>query len=188
LHCLQNFLNDKLLGGLVSTVDLKTLKTVEMDPDTLEPVSTEVENKKEFVKEVLDGVPQKTTLKEFLTDPRSYKQFRDQVDECMLYMDWTKIHKVMRCLDWKWFKWEDSLGNEYENKVPTIYAIKRHVYDMIKRMEDWVLEHGDQDHYYSGTGGFEYEMRVCESASPDDFDNRVRFVVRFVPAQFDTGM
>ena len=191
LYCLQNFLNDKFIGSLVSTSPIGG--TIEVNPETMEPItvdepSDDEENKKNFVKEVLDGVPQKTTLKEFLTDPRSYKQFRDQVDECMFYIDWEKIHRVMKKLKWVWARWIDEMGEVHEGTVPSVYGIKKNVYEMIKRMEDFLLEHGDMDHYLSGVGGFEYEMWVCEPASPDDFDNRVRFVVRFIVDQFDTGM
>lgn len=195
LYCLGKFLNEKFMGSLVSTVEINGDNAIEVDPETMEPTNIEAhiqekeekENRKEFVKEVLDGVPQKKTLREFLEDPRSYKQFRDAVDECMFYMDWDRIHRVMKKLKWKWAHWEDEMGDVHEGTVPSVYGIKKHVYEMIRRMEDWILQYGDEDRYLSGTAGFEYEMWVCEPANPDDFNSRVRLVVRFVVDQFDTG-
>ena len=205
MYCLQKFLSDRLLI-YYDNITAPNQNSIEVNPDTMEvinketkstintkkeyvcPDCEEVENKKEFIKEVLDGVEHKKTLKEFLTDPRSYKQFRDDVDKCLLCMDWEKIHRAMKKLKWKWHQWIDEYGNVHNNTVPSVSAIREHVYDMIKHMEDWIMENGDEDRYLSGTGGFEYEMRVCEDNDVDDYNHRVRFVVRFVIDKYDNGM
>jgi hypothetical protein len=192
LYCLQNFLNDKFVGSLVSTSPIG--ETIEVNPDTMEPVTVEEpsddeENKKNFVKEVLDGVPKKKYLKEFLTDPRSYKQWRDDVDRCLLYMDWEKIHRVMKKLKWKWFSWVDEEYNEHTNTTPSAFGLREHVKDIIATIEEWVMNHPEEEEYRGGTGGFEYEMYVCDpNVEIDDYDNRVRFAVRFVLEEFDNGM
>ena len=202
IYCMQVFLNKKFGNGLEGIDDNIIIDPIEIPTEIVtdaaintkkEYVSPECEceelkNKKEFVKEVLEGVEHKKTLKEFLSDPRSYRQFRDDVDRCLLYMDWEKIHRVMKKLKWKWSKWIDNEFNEHTNTVPSVFGIKDHVYDMIKRMEDWILEHGDDDRYLCGTGGFEYEMYICKESDVDDYYHRVRFVVRFVVEQFDNGL
>ena len=169
--------------GYIKTEPVENRATISVEEDK--------ENKKEFIKEVMAGIERKKTLRDFLTDPRSYKQFRNEVDRCLLYMDWSKIHAVMEALDWTWCRWIDNEGDEHYDSTPSVFGIQEHVYDMIKRMEDWILEHGDTPRYLSGTGGFDYEMWVCDPEDendPDDFDHRIRFVVRFVAEQYDTGM
>jgi len=149
------------------------------------------ENKKQFIKEVMEGIERKKTLKEFLDDPRSYKQYRDNVQECLLYTDWERIHRVMKCLKWKWARWVDEFGDVHNNTVPTVFGIREQVIDIIHSAEEWIKKHPEEDHYMTGTGGFECEMSVCESdndSDPDDYEHRVRFVVRFVLEEFDNGI
>ena len=150
----------------------------------------EKENKKQFIKEVMEGIERKKTLKEFLDDPRSYKQYRDNIQGCLLYTDWERIHRVMKCLKWKWANWVDEYGDVHHNTVPSVFGIREQVINFIRSMEEWIKEHPEEDHYMSGTGGFEYEMRVCEGeeGDPDDYTHRVRFIVRFVVDCFDNGM
>lgn len=195
IYYLQVFINEHSLEiDLMDSDDpLEVMfdDTVEVDPLTLEPVDEEKENKKQFIKEVMEGIEKKKTLKDFLDDPRSYEQFRDEVDHCLLYMDWSKIHAVMEALDWHWAYWIDEEWNEHHNETPSEYGIRFHVHEMIKSMEKWIREHPDADNYKSGTGGFEYEMCVCDPEDendPDDFDHRVRLIVRFVAEQYDNGM
>lgn len=180
---------------------------IEVNPDTMEPVVPEAdytinkdlkfydeekENKKTFIKEVMEGVEKKKSLKDFLTDLRSYKQFRDDIEHVIMYMDWAKIHKAMKTLNWVWCSWTDFEGNEHYNTTPNEYAIKSNVLKQIHDMEDWIMDNGESSHYLSGTGGFEYEMWVCdegyEDSTTDDYNNRVRLVVRFVLDQYDNGM
>lgn len=199
MYCLQNFLNDKFLGSLVSTSPIGG--TIEVNPETMEPITAkpidttrdeETENKKEFIKEVMDGVEKKTTLRDFLMDIRSYKQFRDDIEKTMMFINWDKIHQTMKNLKWHWASWTDIEGNEHYNSTPSIYALKSEVLKYIHDMEDWIMKHGDSKHYLCGTGGFEYEMWVCdegyEDSVTDDYNNRVRLVVRFVLSQYDNGM
>lgn len=189
LYCLQNFLNDKFIGSLVSTSPIGG--TIEVNPETMEPIDTtkdeETENKKEFIKEVMEGVEKKKTLKDFLTDYRSYKQFRDDVERCLLYTDWEKIHRVMKNLKWKWHSWIDNEYNEHTNTVPSVFGIRENVSSLIKRMEEWIMNHSDDEEYFTSTGGFEIEMKIYDD-EVDDYDHRVKFIVRFVVEQYDNGM
>ena len=190
LYCLQSFLNNKFLGSLVSTSPIG--ETIEVNPETMEPIDTtkdeETENKKEFIKEVLEGVEKKKSLAEFFDDPRSYRQYRDDVDNCLLHMNWDKIHKVMKALKWKWFRWNDEFGDVHNNTVPSVYGIREFVIGMIKRMEDFITQHPEQTNYRSGCGGFEIEMWMCNEDDIDDYEHQVRFVLRFVAEQYDNGM
>lgn len=189
LYCLQSFLNNKFLGSLVSTSHAG--ETIEVNPETTESIDIvkdeETENKKEFIKEVMEGVEKKKTLKDFLTDPRSYKQFRDNVERCLLYTDWEKIHRVMKKLKWKWHSWIDSEYNEHTNTVPSVFGIRENVSDLIKKVEGWIMDHPDAKEYFTSTGGFEIEMRIYDD-EVDDYDHRVKFIVRFVVEQFDNAM
>ena len=56
----------------------------------------EKENKKQLIKEVMEGIERKKTLKDFFDDPRSYKQYRDDRENCMIHTDWDKIHRTMK--------------------------------------------------------------------------------------------
>ena len=166
---------------------------IEVNPETLEPISIEEdkENKKQFIKEVMEGVEKKKTLKDFLDDPRSYKQFRDNIEDILMYIDWGKIHETMKNLQWTWASWEDFEANEHYNSTPDEYGLKEEVLHRIHEMEEWINEHPDATEYRTGTGGWEYEMRVCDPEDendPDDYNNRVRFIVRFVLEQCDNGI
>lgn len=189
LYCLQSFLNNKFLGSLISTSP--TGESIEVNPETMEPIDTvkdkETENKKEFIKEVMEGVEKKKTLKDFLTDPRSYKQWRDDVERCLLYTDWEKIHRVMKKLKWKWRSWIDNEYNEHTNTVPSVFGIRENISDLIKKMEEWIMNHPDAEGYFTSIGGFEIEMKIYDD-EVDDYDHRVKFIVRFVVEQFDNGM
>lgn len=182
IYCLQTFLSKKLLFGFVGITTTDT---------TAEPVDTvkdeETENKKEFIKEVMEGVEKKKSLKDFLTDPRSYKQWRDDVERCLLYTDWEKIHRVMKKLKWKWHSWIDNEYNEHNGTVPSVFGIRENVSDLIKKVEEWIMNHPDAEEYFTSTGGFEIEMKIYDD-DVDDYDHRVKFIVRFVVEQFDNGM
>lgn len=160
-----------------------------MQTDIMKEYLEEKENKKQFIKEVMEGIEKKKTLKDFFDDHRSYKQYRDDKENCMLWMNWDKIHRIMKYLKWKWNKWIDEAGNEHYDSTPSVFGIKQHVHDMLKSMEEYIMTHPDATYYYSGTGGFEYEMRICEGeeGDPDDYTHRVRFIVRFVVDYFDNG-
>ncbi len=172
LYCLQVFLNEKLLV---------------QDGKVTPYFDEEIENKKEFIKEVMEGVEKKKTLKDFLTDPRSYKQFRDDIERCLLYTDWEKIHRVMKKLKWKWRSWIDNEYNEHTNTVPSAFGIRENASDLIKNVEEWIMDHPDAKEYFTSTGGFEIEMRIYDD-EVDDYDHRVKFIVRFVVEQFENGM
>jgi len=166
---------------------------IEVNPKTLEHISIEEdkENKKQLVKEVMEGIEKKKSLKDFLDDSRSYKQFRDNIENILMWIDWEKIHKIMKVLRWTWAGWTDFEGNEHYNSIPDKYGLKKEVLHRIHEMEEWIGEHPDATEYHSGTAGFEYEMTVCDPENendPDDYDNRVRFIVRFVVEEFDNGM
>ena len=151
----------------------------------------EKENKKQLIKEVMEGIERKKTLKDFFDDPRSYKQYRDDRENCMIHTDWDKIHRTMKLLKWKWYKWVDEFGDEHLYTVPSVFGIKEHVLDALRDMEKYIMEHPDTTCYCTGTGGFEYEIRVCDPENdddPDDYMHRVRFIIRFVVEEFDNGI
>ena len=193
MYCLQVFLNKKM-GEFTITTDLSTSDSTSIGIGTItdttdSTINLEKENKKEFIKEVLDGVPRKKSLKEFFDDIESYKQYRDDVDQCLLYMDWEKIHRVMKKLKWKWCRWEDEFCEIHENTVPSVYGIRENVIRKIKDMENWISEHPDEDSYYTSSGGFQVEMYICNDLDlDDDYVNQVRFKVQFVVEEYDNGM
>lgn len=190
MYCLQTFLSKKLLFSFVEITPGIPKTTTDTDT-TAKPIDItwdeETENKKEFIKEVMEGVEKKKTLKDFLTDPRSYKQWRDDVERCLLYTDWERIHRVMKKLKWKWRSWIDNEYNEHTNTVPSVFGIRENVSDRIKKMEEWIMNHPDEEEYFTSSGGFEIEMRIYDD-EVDDYDHRVKFVVRFVVEQFDNSL
>ena len=149
-------------------------------------IDEEKENKKQFIKEVMEGIERKKTLKDFFDDPRSYKQYRDDIQQCLLYTEWDKIHKIMKTLKWKWVEWFDEWEDKHTYTVPSTFGIREHVINELKDMEKWINEHPDATKYKTGAAGFECEMGVCDGkeGEPDDYDHRVRFIVRFVPEQY----
>lgn len=178
MYLFQTFFNEKKSQG-------------NDNPPADDTKDEEKENKKQFIKEVMDGIERKKTLKEFLDDPRSYQQYRDDIQSCLLYTDWEKIHRAMKCLKWKWAKWVDEYGDVHHNTVPSVYGIRENVIDELKRMYEWIKEHPEADRYMAWTAGFEYEIRVCnpeDDSDPDDYEHRVRFIVRFVLEYYDNGM
>ena len=188
MYCFQVFINNKI-GGTVGDIT-SVSEGIEVDPNTLEPISAEIntedQNKKEFVKEVLDGVPRKKTLKEFFDEVRSYKQFRDCVDDCIFYMDWDKIHKTMKVLKWKWASWFDEYEDEHCNTVPSVYGIREFVINELKKIENWVNEHPEAREYHMSCGGFEFDLELCEDNDEvDDFEHQVILTVKFVLEQYD---
>ena len=150
--------------------------------------NNDLQNKKDFIKETLDGVPHKKTLKDFLTDPRSYKQFRDSIDDCLFCINWGKIHRVMEFMGWRWTLWKDDNFIEQENSVPSEFGIKMFVYEMLQDAEKFIMNHGTYTHYKTGTGGFEIEIVVTdfEEGDVDDFKSRVNLSVKFVLQHFDS--
>lgn len=164
-------------------------KCIDMTTEYLKDDIVEMENnKKEFVNEVVNGIPRKKSLCDFLNDNTSYNQFRDDIEECLLFLEYDKIHKAMKCLDWRWVYWEDKDGEEYQWEVPSVYAIKYFVKNLIEDMKKWIYSHPKAEEYFAGTGGFEVHMyMVHDNESPDDYDNQVRLVIRFVLEQYDNG-
>ena len=205
MYCLQKFLSNRLL--VYDNITAPNQNSIEVNPDTMEvinketkatidtkkeyicPDCEEMENKKEFIKEVMKGVERKKSLKEFFDDIKSYKQFRNDVDNCLLYMDWEKIHKVMKHLKWKWCTWIDNEYNEHHNTVPSAFGIREEVFKRIREMETWIMEHPNKKTYKMSIAGFEYEMYMCDEPDlDDDYEGQIRFIVRFVAEDYDNGM
>lgn len=154
------------------------------------PTCEEVlENKKEFIKEVMRGVERKKSLKEYLDDFTSYKQFRDDVEQCLLYMDFNKIHRVMKMLRWTWHSWTDEDFNVHHGSVPSAFGIRENVKTLIEGVEKWINENPQEDSYNVSTGGFEIDIHmVYDPDAEDDYEGQVRFSVKFVLEEFDNGM
>ena len=206
MYCLQQFLFSRLLiyydnfttlnqndievnPDTTEVINKKTKDTVNTKKEYICPDCEEMENKKEFIKEVMKGVERKKSLKEFFDDLESYKQFRSDVDNCLLYMDWEKIHKIMKLLKWKWATWIDNEYNAHHNTVPSVFGIREEVFKRIREMETWIMEHPDEKTYKMSIGGFEYEMYMCnEPDLDDDYEGQVRFIVRFIAEDYDNGM
>jgi len=150
----------------------------------------EKKNKKEFIKEVMEGIELKKTLKDFLDDNCSYKQFQRDIRNVALYLDFDKIHQVMEDLDWKWASWDDDMGETHYDEVPTVYALREEVIHRLDEIEKYINTHPEDDCYFSSTGGFDYNILVCgrENGEPDDYEHRVRLIVRFVIERYDNGM
>jgi hypothetical protein len=197
MYCFQVFINAKIHYRIASKGDITdvgedsgTITAPKVEDNAIiakgPEESEDKQNKKDFIKEVMTGVPRKKALKDFFDDLTSYKQFRDDFDKAMFYMDWDKIHRVMKKLKWKWIHWKDEEGDVHENTVPSIYGIKEFVIDMVKRMEDDIRVHPEQTQYICCCGGFEVEMWMCnEENDPDDYEHQIRFVIRFVVEQYD---
>lgn len=191
MYCLHHFIDHKI--GFIHEFSLtgSDNNRSAIMANTTDDSTESYINKKEFIKEVMNGVSRKLYLKEFFDDLTSYKQFRDDVDNCLLYMDFEKIHQTMELLDWHWYKWVDEWGDEQESSVPSVYGIREKLICDIKNMEEWINEHPESDYYYTSCGGFEIDMRVCEvdkETDPDDYQHRVRFRTRFILEEFDNGM
>ena len=154
------------------------------------PTCEEVlENKKEFIKEVMRGVERKKSLKEYFDDIVSYKQYRDDVDRCLLYMDFNKIHRIMKMLRWTWYSWTDGDFNVHHGSVPSAFGIRERVKALIESAEKWINENPQEDSYNVSTGGFELNIyMVYDPETDDDYANQVRFSIKFVPESFDNAM
>lgn len=161
------------------------------NPDTCEynDLNEDIQNKKEFIKEVMSGIERKKSLKDFFDDLESYKQFRNDVDNCLLYMDFNKIHRTMKMLHWTWCSWIDSDFNDHSGSVPSAFGIRENVKSKIEEMEKWINENPTESHYNTSSGGIEIDMHmVCDPDEKDDYEGQVRFSVKFVLEEFDNGM
>ena len=130
---------------------------------------------------VLDEIPAKKTVKDYISTVEGYKQFRDRVDEIILHFDFQKVHDVMEMLDWKWASWYDEAEDQHMNEVPSVYALRIRAYQML-------LDAVEKD--CGASGGFEVRTYVYDlydengnpysPEDPDDFEHSVHLSLKFV--------
>ena len=192
VYILQSFFILHNYTGLTSVDELGNL---DVPADDTTNIKAEIhiddkENKKQLVKEVMDAINRKQSLNDFLNDINSYKQFRDDIDLCLLYeIDFEKIHEVMEVLDWEWASWMDEEYNEHENSIPSAFGIKENLVKKLKNMEEWIRNNPDAKEYNMSCGGWEINMHMVEDLeTEDDYESQVRFSVKFVAEYFDNGM
>lgn len=151
-------------------------------------VEEEKQNKKDFIKEVMEEVQDtKKSLYDFLIDRDSYKQFRDCCDNAFFEIDFDKIHRAMKVLNWTWCTWVDFDYNEHTGTVPSVFGIKQKLREYLITFEKWVMKNPERKAYFTSCGGWEIEAKVEDYNPdlPDDWDNRVYFNIRFVLESFD---
>lgn len=114
-----------------------------------------------------------------------YKQYRDAVDDILMNLDYKKIHKVMKYLDWGW----------RDEGIPEIYDIKNAIAEELLKVEDRVRE--DQTEYRSSCGGIEIECRSYDFEElrkiqgqdvQDDFDGCVYLNCMFILDEWDNAI
>ncbi len=125
------------------------------------------------------------------------------VDDVMHFIDFEKIAKVMKFLDWKWYMGIDYDSKEWEiikstcnnpelaawtsgrfDRVPNSHEVKNQCLKLINQ----VLEHKDKTEWKSSTGGFEVGFRCYppEPGEEDDLEHSVDFYVRFVLDEYNS--
>ena len=133
-----------------------------MEPDkTIKDIneSEDLKNKKDFVKIVTD-----ITFKDILNDPKSSQRFQEDINDCLLYIDFNKIHKAMKSLNWIWFRWVDQYGCEHQNETPCVYAIKNAAMDMFRNFKKDVMNDDIfKDHYSSSCGGWTLDCNIYDN-------------------------
>lgn len=125
------------------------------------------------------------------------------VDDVIHFIDFEKIAKVMKFLDWKWYMGIDYDSKEWEiikstcnnpelaawtsgrfDRVPNSHEVKNQCLKLINQ----VLEHKDKTEWKSSTGGFEVGFRCYppEPGEEDDLEHSVDFYVRFVLEEYNS--
>ena len=196
MYCLLTFLTEKLVNGCVGNITVTDPDDAVLtfdDKDTLLTTAVkddEKENKKQLVNTVIQAMERKRSLKEFLNNLEDYKQYRNDIDECILHVfDFDKIHRTMELLDWRWCEWMDEDYETHTDSVPSAYGIRYQLISDIKGMEKWIDSHPDATEYYLSCGGIEIHMRMVEDLdSEDDYENQVRLTIRFILEDFDNAM
>lgn len=128
------------------------------------------------------------TLYDYLQDEENKNQMYETIKEIVDFMNFEKIHRVMKFLDWKWAVLPTT--NEYNyNRVPTAEDLKRQLIDMLLRM----FEEGYNRHKSEGassTGGFSVSYRIYEPEDdePDDFKHCVSVSAAFNLEDYNSMM
>ena len=196
MYCLMTFLTEKLINGCVTNITATNPDDAVLTFDDKDALLTttvkddEKENKKQLVNTVIQAMERKRSLKEFLNNLEDYKQYRNDIDECILHVfDFDKIHRTMELLNWRWCEWTDEDYETHTDSVPSAYGIRDQLINDIKGMEKWIDSHPDATEYYLSCGGIEIHMRMVEDLdSEDDYENQVRLTIRFILEDFDNAM
>lgn len=154
-------------------------------------MNDEKKNRKDFIHQVMIGRTNKETLRDYLLDKESTLQYIETLLNCLVEMDFAKIHKAMKALHWTWARWEDEYGCEHHDQTPTIYALRKHLAWGIKESVESIVNknYGNGKEYYWACGGFEISWRLYDDSNyPEDFDHQVLFEVKFVLESFDNGL
>lgn len=119
------------------------------------------------------------TIREYISTPEGYRQFRDSIDEILINFNFDRVYRAMKALDWIWVA---SHGG-----VPNVQEIKRELLKHLKSIERLVPL--DSVSWEMGIGGFEircYMDKVdefekdgeeCDCCREDVLQIEVRFVI-----------
>lgn len=129
----------------------------------------------------------KKRVKDYISTPEGYKQFRDKVDQILLHFDFEKVQKVMKTLNWTWYCWTDELDNSHCGEVPSLFALRQTAYKLL-------LEAVENEES-TGIGGFEVQCYVYDNFTdeegtptcpeyPDDFEHSVCLNLQFVVVSY----
>lgn len=143
--------------------------------------SEDIKNKKDFVNLIVGDKTNKITFKSILEDPEGSAKFHRDVIDLLLYTDFDKIHDVMEHLNWDWAMWEDELGEKHYSEVPSVYALKFQIINLIdefiKRAKDGELE--NRTDYYTAMGGWHLECSIS------DEEPKIFFSAKFILEDFN---
>jgi len=137
----------------------------------------DIKNKKDFINILMND---KYTFKSVLNDPDGCERFYRDINNFLLYTDFDKIHKTMESLDWTWFRWIDILGDEHNDEVPSVFAIKEAAIKLIDEFIGLVKSDTiyNDNEYHGGTGGWHLRCNVYED------EPKIYFNLSFVLEDF----
>lgn len=100
-----------------------------------------------------------------------------QASECLQYLNYTAIHKVMVALDWTWTSTVNVYG---ESRVPTREEIMNKARHILIRAVDDFIELGNKD-IFGGTAGFDYRIKYWKK------DDKFTIDFGFYVSTWDSG-
>lgn len=98
------------------------------------------------------------------------KKFQSIIDEIMDNFNFHKVHKVMKCLNWKW--------TFSENGVPEIYELKEEARRLLNECLYSIIKHGE-DSWSIATGGFRVHATNYKDAEVGDDDFHIGLSLSF---------
>lgn len=98
------------------------------------------------------------------------KKFQSIIDEIMDNFDFHKVHKVMKCLGWKWAFSENGIPEIYELKEEARRLLNECLYSIIQNAEEsWNI----------ATGGFKVHATNYKDAEVEDDEFHIGLSLSF---------